>query len=372
MRKLQRILFLIINSLFVAKYSIRFGYNPFVITCLYCLFAEFTFWALSKKNNLRIKETKRAYFSLMILIFVAILLLNNFVDPLKLQVDRWSAIHNFIQNLFKGIYPYSAHTHLGGYASPFPVWQIFHIPFYLLGNVGLGMLFSAILLSVFLVWFFENYHFAFYFIVLIVISPAFWYEVAVRSDLIYNFIFCLMAIAFAHKQKYTIQNQTFRLGILCGLFLSTRISVIIPFAIFLYSDFIRSSFKQKLIFISVSFFVFAISFLPFIIWNFNMLFFSKFNPFLLQTRQGSLIEMILIIGLAIYFSIKWKGNFSLYSAYTSITLVTLVIISFLHRMISDNFVNGLFDSAFDLTYFTMALPFIIFALTNTDIEELKN
>ncbi len=158
MRNLQRFLFLIVNSLFVVKYTIRLGYNPVVLTCLYCLFILLVWWWFSKKNNsLAIAKSRVLYLSVTCFLFICVILLHSLIDPLKIQVDRWSAIHNFIQDLLAGIYPYSAHTHLGGSSSPFPVWQLFHIPFYLLGNVGLAMLFSVIFLSVFLVWFFENY-----------------------------------------------------------------------------------------------------------------------------------------------------------------------------------------------------------------------
>jgi hypothetical protein len=363
MRNFQRFLFLIVNSLFVAKYTIRLGYNPVVFTCLYCLFILLVWWLLSKKDYYpKIAESRTLYFSVLSLLFVGIILLHCFIDPLKLQVDRWSAIHNFIQNLFAGIYPYSAHTHLGGYGSPFPVWQVFHIPFYLLGNVGLAMLFSVILLSVFLVWFFDNYHQALFYIILLFISPVFWYEVGVRSDLLYNFILCFIAIGFVYKKKYTTQKNALGLGLLCGFFLSSRLVVIIPFTIYLLPDFIFSTFKKKLIFGVTAILIFVISFVPFLFLNFNTMLFFEYNPFILQTRQGFPLEMILIAVLATYLSFKWKNNFMQYSSYTSLAIVILVLSAFLHRMIADNFVNGLFDSGFDITYFDMALPFIVFTL----------
>jgi hypothetical protein len=298
------------------------------------------------------------------LITITILLIK--INPYAIHVDRWSAIHNFLHNLFQGLYPYSAKTHLGGYGSPFPIWQAFHIPFYLLGDVGLGMLFSIITLSIFLIWLFDNYLKAFLFNVLLAISPAFWYEVAVRSDLFYNFILCLIAITYIHKKRYSIQQHFLGLGILCGLFLSTRFSIVIPFAIYLFSDFIRSDIKQKFTFGAIIILVFIISFLPFIFWNFNTLFFFEYNPFILQTRQGSLLEVVLISSLGVFLSLKWKANILLCSSYISITLFILVSVTFLHRMISEHFVNGLFSSSYDITYFNMALPFIIFALASKD------
>ena len=112
--------------------------------------------------------------------------------------------------------------------------------------------------------------------------------------------------------------------------------------------------------------IFIISFLPFIFWNYNTFLFSEYNPFILQTRQGTLLEVLIIAFLGIYLSTKWKENISNCYSYISITLIVLVSVTFIHRMISDNFNNGLFDSAYDITYFNMALPFIIFSLATND------
>lgn len=364
MNQIQRSLFLLINSLFAAKYSVRLGFNPYLAVLVYCSVAVFVSWIVNKKFK-RINDKNAKFFFLFLFLFLlsAILCFNYFIDPLKLQVDRWSAIHNFIHNLFQGVYPYTAHTHLGGYGSPFPVWQVFHIPFYLLGNVGLGMFFSILILGIFLVWYFENYFQSFIFLVFLVVSPAFWYEVAVRSDLIYNFIFCFIAIAFLHKKSYSIQHKSLVLGILSGLFLSTRLSVFIPFALYLFPGFLLANLKSKAIFILSSVLVFVLTFLPFVFWDFHSLLFFKYNPFVLQTRQGSIIELILLLSMLYYFSTNWKNNLILCFSYIAITIVVFVTVVFCHRMISENFANDLFSSNFDITYFSMALPFVVFALT---------
>ncbi|HET7733336.1 MAG TPA: hypothetical protein VFK73_05795, partial [Paludibacter sp.] len=289
----------------MAKYSIRGGLNPFISVSTYCIFIIISLLYFSKSKLLDNRNSKTAYILATSLLCIGILLLHIIINPYNLQVDRWSAIHNFLQNLFNGTYPYSAHTHLGGYGSPFPVWQAFHIPFYLLGNVGLGMLFSIFLLSIFLIWWLNDYSKALIFITTLTISPAFWYEAAVRSDLIYNFILCFIAIGFIHKKKYSIQQQSIGLGILCGLFLSTRFSIVLPFAIYLFPDFIRAGIKQKTLFACVAILTFIISFLPFVFWSNNTLFFFKDNPFVLQTRQGSLLEVLIISFLGIYLSTKW-------------------------------------------------------------------
>lgn len=364
MNKILQILFLCVNSLFVAKYTIRLGYNPVITTILYCLFTAIVIFFISKASRLENQNSKILFFTSIFSVICIIAILHSIINPFNLQVDRWSAIHNFLQNLFNGVYPYAAHTHLGGYGSPFPAWQVFHIPFYFLGNVGLGMLFSVILLSVFLIWHFNSYKKALFYIILLAISPAFWYEVAVRSDLIYNFMLCLISIGFVYKKKYTIQNQAFSIGVLCGLFLSTRLTVIIPFAIFLLPSFFKAKLEQKIIFIFTSLIIFVLTFLPFIFWNFKSLFFFEFNPFILQTRQGTSLEILILLLLVLYFSKLWKNNFKLCCSYISITFIIFIALTFTHRMLTDNFANGLFSSSYDITYFNMALPFIIFSISD--------
>jgi hypothetical protein len=364
MNQIQRVIFLSINCLFIAKYTTRLNLNPYVSVFIYCLIAISILLLIPNyANRIKEKNSKPLYFTFLILILLGILILNLTIDPQKIQVDRWSAIHNFLHNLFNGIYPYAARTHLGGYGSPFPVWQAFHIPFYLLGNVGLGMFFTILVLGIFLVWYCENFLQSLIYLILLTISPAFWYEVAVRSDLIYNCILSLIVIGFVYKRRYSIQNQSLGLGILCGLFLSTRLSVVIPFAIVLFPGFLTAQLKNQIIFFISSLAVFVLTFLPFVFWDYNSLLFFKYNPFILQTRQGSLFEVIVLLLMIYYFATNWKNNLNLCFSYVSIAIVVFVAVTFLHRMISDNFANSLFSSSYDITYFSMALPFVIYSLS---------
>ena len=371
---LLRILYFLVNGLFILKYVSRTNINPYLSLVLYILIVLFiyVFYEYLFIKNIPQNKIKIRFWVLLILICVAVLTIQFTINPFTLQIDRWSAINNFIRNLFNGEYPYAARTHMGGYSSPFPVWQVFHIPFYLLGNVALGMLFSILLTAILLLRLFKSYQKAFAFFLFLVLSPAFWYEVAVRSDIFYNFLLCFLAIAIIYKEKYTIQNQAFGLGILCGLFLSTRFSVVVPFAIILLPDFFRSDIKQKTVFAFISIFTFVISFLPFVFWNYNTLFFFKYNPFVLQTRQGSMIEIILIACLVIFLSMRWKDDFKKCSTYISLTFIILVILTFLHKMILYKFKVSLFDSAYDISYFNMALPFIIYSLSIESFSQKPN
>lgn len=367
----QFFLFLSINILFVAKYSARIIEYPIFITIPYLILASLIYWLLSFKiNYIKINKLRFVYWFISGIILLIIVLLLHFINPLSVHVDRWSAIHFFIKNLLSGQYPYLAHSHLGNFSSPFPVWECFHIPFYLLGDVGYGMLFSFIVLSILLVWILDSYRKAFIYLILLFISPAFWYEVAVRSDLFYNLLLCFLAIGIIEKKQYSIQKNLLGLGVLCGLFLSTRIAVIIPFIMFLFQNYIKASLSSKILFPIIVLSTFALTILPFAIWNFNALFFFKYNPFILQFRQGSPFEMIIIWSIIIVLSLKWKTITTCFS-YTAVGLILTVFLSILFRMIQNHFIEGLFSDAYDITYFNMALPFILYTLAQDQSDSFS-
>ena len=106
------------------------------------------------------------------------------------------------------------------------------------------------------------------------------------------------------------------------------------------------------------------TFLPFALWDPLNFFYFEYNPWSLQTGQGNSIDFILFIPLGIYLSLQWNGNHANYYRNTIILLIIFVAITFAHNMInSGNY--DLFCSAYDITYFSTALPFCILGLINS-------
>jgi len=352
------ILYLGINLLFILKYVPRVG-NPVFACCAYAVIVALVLLIYNKIYKSDNRFTKISFWFLLGITLTGMFALQHFINPLSLQVDRWSAIHGFFNELFSGNYPYLARTHLGGYGSPFPVWQFFHLPFYLMGNISLAAVFSVIVLLTTVYIYTLSSRKTLFFLVLLFISPAFWYEITVRSDLMYNFFILLAVLLFLLKKQTNFAKHPYLSGILCGLFLSTRFTVIIPFIVLLFADFWQSSLKTKIIFALTTVFVFAFTFSPFIFWNFNSLMFFQYNPFILQTRQGSVFEVLIIFALSIFLSFRAGKNHDKFFCYSAYLLIALVVTTFLHNMILNGFQYGLFSPAYDITYFNMALPFII-------------
>jgi len=64
----------------------------------------------------------------------------------------------------------------------------------------------------------------------------------------------------------------------------------------------------------------------------------------------------------LFFALRWKGNLPLCCSYIAYSVVIFVSTSFLRRMINNDFDNHLFSASYDITYFNMALPFILFVI----------
>ena len=111
-------LFVVINALFLAKYSMRLSPLWPVAVILYSVI-KLILPVLWLKSKTRTALAVKAGAVTGILLMLAAQL---YIDPLSVNVDRWSALHYPISYLLDGQYPYSAPTHLGGRASAFPVY----------------------------------------------------------------------------------------------------------------------------------------------------------------------------------------------------------------------------------------------------------
>ena len=356
------LLYLLINVLFVDKYSMRITEWHYAIDALYLLIGSGLIIGL---NYLRPREivSKVLLWSVGIAYSTLLIVLQYKIDPLSLQVDRWSAIHYFWDNMFRGVYPYSAQTHLGGYGSPFPVWQILHFPFYLIGNVGLSF-FAALVFFLFVLTRSRSANFALLALLLIAASPAINYEIVVRSDLITNFILVCSLCEWLRFRSISIQNHTLLIAVITGLLASTRLAALIPLGMLYGYAFLQLDWKKQCVFLVTTVITFVLTFLPFILWDGNQLLFFEFNPFVLQTRQGSPAILVIFAAIAISWTYYKKNHLQHFNLYAGGLLTCLVLLTFTYNMVfSGNY--DLFSPAYDITYFNMALPFYIYEIATT-------
>lgn len=360
-------LFIIVNVLFVAKYSARV--SEAVSLCAPLLAIVFYYVLLRLVLPFVYTERKVAFcvcLPVCLLGFVGMIVLQYAIDPNSVKVDRWSALHFPIQNFLEGIYPYTASTHLGGNASPFPVWQLLHIPFYLLGNVGLSF-YAATALFLWSFWKIWGKYKTLLIGVLLCSSVAVWYEVLVRSDLITNMLLvaAIVNLLFKNLSQQWIEGRRWWIACLVGLLASTRMIVLIPLMVLLLPYFVKMNWRNQLGVALLSIAVFALTFVPFAIWDWQEFYYFQNNPWRLQTRQGNLSDFLLFVPLGIFLAMNHKGNVFRYCRNTALMLVTFVVVTFVHNMyLGENF--DLFSSAYDITYFSTVLPFCMLGIVMKD------
>ncbi len=369
-------LYLGICYILMCKYSMRatpyFGYICITYTliqaCIILLFNK-----LPSKNNkwchLSNKQTACLFWTTLAVFTIALLVVQYHFDPMENRVDRWSAIANPIQYLFQGQFPYLAKTHLGGNASPFPIWLILHIPFYLLNNVGLSEIVTT-LLFICSIKTLYGYKAALRSMLLLFVCINLWYEVAVRSDLISNFLLLATFVIFLQAYHISLKNRPFLLAICTGLWLSTRLSVAFPLFILLFPVYISLPWQRKIWIPIIIISVFACTFLPLIIWDSHELFGAANNPFSLQFRQGSMTGTLILVTIALLMAITWKNNNNLLLLYAAIILILVPIISYGQSMYIHENWTDIFQSVYDITYIDAAIPFAVILLAKHTMPKL--
>jgi hypothetical protein len=354
-RKLAILMFVLINMLFVDKYGARITGWHAIVSGTYALVTVGVLWILEHLIH-KIAHPGRWVTCIAILMLTAAIGLQYTIDPIAIQVDRWSAIHNFLQGMLQGEYPYGQQTHLGGYGSPLPIWQILHLPFYAMGNVGLSII-VVLGLLIYTLYKTRGATCALMITCMLIISPALWYEIAVRSDLITNIMLVAILVEWLVHYRITLNEHTICIAILAGLLLSTRLVAIIPLAVLYGYDFLKIGWKRQVLFIVISLGTFVLTILPFVFWEGSTLLFFEYNPFVLQTRQGSPLALIIWLILAVGITLYLKDQQNSRTITTAGLLTALVVIAFVGKMWTENAWNELYTSTFDITYLSLGLPF---------------
>ena len=94
------------------------------------------------------------------------------------------------------------------------------------------------------------------------------------------------------------------------------------------------------------------------VWDSNSLFFAVNNPFSLQTRQGHPGDVVLLLALAVYLAVTWKGNAKRLMLHSALMLLAVVAVAWGHNMfVTDGWT--LIFTGYDLTYWDAALPMLM-------------
>lgn len=361
---LPLIIYVFINGLFVIKYGTALQWvNNFVLFAMY-LASILSMLFFFEKNQLPENFFKYAFWFIVPLFFIFILFLTQYVQLESLNVDRLDALDSGIKAVLQGDYPYDIVNRLGNESSNLPVLIIIGIPFYLLfGSAVYLQSFCFLSFSYLIFKYFKTYKKRVLALLLLILSPGYIYELYVKSDLMSNFILAtgfviLIWNDFIKSPVMKLSN----IALLSGLLLLTRIPVIFPLAVLLFSKFTSLGIRSKIIFTAVFLATILMILGFFMMMAPNLQIILNHNPFLLQSKQPVFLSILLILVALIFsFKVKVLNDIMLLS---SILLFISVLITFILAIFKNGLQNTLFESYFDISHFNMAIPFIILSLTS--------
>jgi hypothetical protein len=272
-------------------------------------------------------------------------------------------MHYALKAWLNGEYAYSATDHLNGRTSNFSGLLLIGLPFYLMGKVAFLQVFSFLLLSYTLIKTTKVKE-AFSYLFLLLLSPAYWWEIFAFSDLLSNLIivFCTIHLLFYYFNGDYFKKYFFS-GIIFSVVCLTRAIVYIPFTIFLFKDFVKLEYSYKMKFL-VTFLLTSFSLILLFFYSCDSLeTLIKHNPLTLQKSWAPDYVTITTLLLPIWISLKAK--LENYNFLSGLTLFFIVFLSFSYFFLNLGYHAVFFNHKFDLSYFTMCFPFIIAEITST-------
>ena len=158
-----------------------------------------------------------------------------------------------------------------------------------------------------------------------------------------------------------MEDKWWLLAIIAGCIASTRLSAIIPVALYLFRPWLETNWKKKTGFMGIALVVVLFFFMPYILWDTtNWVFFHR-NPFMSQTSPGNPWILGVMVLVAIVLSCR-KMTFYQYAANTAIFLFAFMLFTQLGVIWRIEGPATLFSTHCDISYFTLSLPYIIVTL----------
>ena len=155
------------------------------------------------------------------------------------------------------------------------------------------------------------------------------------------------------------------MAIIAGCLASTRLSAIIPVALYLFKPWLEADWKIKIGFVAIAATILFCAFAPYIFWDTASWIFFRRNPFMSQTSPGNPWILGIMILIAIGIAYK-KQTFYYYACTTSVFMFAFMLFTQLGVIYRSAEPVTLFDICCDISYFTLALPYAIIALILRD------
>lgn len=355
-------IFLFINFAFFAKYLSRV--TSYFLVVSFALIAIFYF-LLKFRNKISIpKSSEKVIIYMMFFLFLVGSGFVFYKIPVEtLNVDRWSVITSFWDNFFKDEYVYFAKSNMDNHPGPMPFYYVLALPFYFLGELGWYSVLGLLLFYFILIYSKIAFEIRFLFLLLILISPFYLWEVMTRSNIFLNGSLVLFSIVFLFQSfKKNYSSKLILNGIIIGLLLSTRNVYVIPYiVVFLFAlKSNRIKFLETVYIGIVSVVVFALTFVPFV-WN-HIADFMTMNPFIIQSGYLMPTEYSLFCVLLSFGSFWFCKEENDVYFFSGLLLFFPIVLHYLYQMSLYGFIETFFNSRADISYFILCIPFFTYYL----------
>lgn len=349
------LLFTIINVFFCIRYTLRISIPIAIITTSIYLIISSLIWLIYKCNY---SLSKNKIFIVLGLFIIICCVAIYFIPIESIRVDRVEMINIFWDNVLNGEYPYGTGGSINGNRpAGWPIFFILCYPFYLFKTYVLIPIFSILILL--FIFFKKNPQTTGIITLMIVTSPAFYWEIICRSTIFFNAtIFILWFISLAN-----INKNVFRFyfsAVLGGLLLSTRSVLILPIFIYIiYALRCELSFYKSAKWCSCLFFTFLISNLPLLFYGIDSV--SFVNPFIIQSSFLLPFNFTVIFAIISLIPAILCKSFTQTIFYCGISLFIMFFGYIIYNLITFGLEYCIYFGC-DISYFLFSVPFFFYIL----------
>lgn len=226
-RNISLLIFIFINVAFCIRYAIRVSYSLAIVATLIYILISCGIIIYSTKKSLSLKWI----FSLGTLWISGCIVLLHLIPLETIRVDRVEMIELFWNAASEGEYPYNPRGSFNGnHPGPMPIYFILCYPFYLIKQYALIPILSLV------GWVYYTYRTnkdnTSLLFLLIITSPACYWEIVCRSTIIFNaLIFILWYRHLMNFNSFSTKSSIIS-AIIGGIVLSTRSIFAIPIIAF--------------------------------------------------------------------------------------------------------------------------------------------
>ncbi len=347
-----------VSGLYFFKYSTIYLGHSLLLTLIYLLIFIVIIFYIDKYGNSHFKYLNQKHFLIFSIILALISIYWITFIPRYGGVGRLPGIEDWLDSFFSGRFPY----HYKIAPSGFPFLFIISAPFYFLKNAGYleaaGLIFylgSVVYLSRTIK---ENL----LRIIILIISPVFYFSFVVRDELFFNMMIIIVQILFAQRYfdpgKYSYKFEIF--GLLFGLLLSTRSVVGMVYAVYLTHLF-KQNLPRGYLFIFLVLLAFYLTLVPFYLWD--QISFMLYGPFAIQQKVAALPIGIVAVILVIAIYSGWiASNLQEVFFASGVVLFLAVLISMILKLFAAGFMQAVVNDVFDLSYFIFCIPFLLLSI----------